>query len=198
MTPFTNIIPDRDFTTGTNTCVSVDEIKAHLRIAHSIDDAIINDVIRGAQGYVEKYLNRMIRGGSRTQFFTSTDQSLVLPKLSQRAFKIKSVKISGIKNSAPVYITLLKNVQFTFSKNTLEPKIVGLVDSDSEFTIDVVYESLWATSVPDQIDSIPMDIIYAVKLICGTLYQMKSDVSIGVQTFKAPFGAMNLLNPYKV
>lgn len=198
MTPFTNIIPDRDFTTGINTCVSVDEIKAHLRIFHNFDDVVINDVIRGATSYVEKYLNRMIRGGSRTQHFTSMDQSLVLPKLSQRAFKIKSVKISGIKNSAPVYITLLKNVQFAISKNTIEPKIVGLVDSDSEFTIEVVYDSLWATSVPDQIDSIPLDIIYAVKLICGTMYQMKADVSTGVQSYKAPFSAMNLLNPYKV
>lgn len=198
MTPFTNIIPDRDFTTGSTSCVSVDEIKAHLRIVHNFDDVVINDVIRGATSYVEKYLNRMIRGGSRTQHFTSMDQSLVLPKLSQRAFKIKSVKISGIKNSAPVYITLLKNVQFAISKNTIEPKIVGLVDSDSEFTIEVVYDSLWATSVPDQIDSIPLDIIYAVKLICGTMYQMKADVSTGVQSYKAPFSAMNLLNPYKV
>lgn len=161
------------FTAPTTEPVTVDEVKAHLRIDHDDEDVYLGLLITAARRYAETYLNR--------QFITATY------KLRLDCFPCWEIQIPRPPFVSVTTLAYLNtsNVSTTLTENTHFTK-----DIYSEpGTIFPAYGLTWPTTygVPNAVtltyvagygdaDDVPAEVRYGILLIVARMYDSREGV----------------------
>lgn len=171
------------------------EAKAHLRVDHDDEDAVITALIAAARARVEAY------GGLR--LITQT------VRLTLDAFPV-----GGRPIWLPVWpVQSVDSVGYTESDGTaatLAPARWQLVRSGKPARLAPAYlevwpiARLWYDSVTvemtagfgDAAADLPADLVSAVKLVLGTLYEHREDVLAGATVGALPLTAETLIGPH--
>ncbi len=186
--------------------VTLAEARLHLRLPTNIDadeQAEITRIISVATEYAESYTNRLWTTGSRTEYF---DAFPVSSDRSRLGIYLPSAK-GGIT------ITSVTYYDNDFVQQTLASNLYRLVGAQDRAYLFPAFGELWPTEVANEpkhievsytIDgsvSVPASVKQAVLLLVGALYEYREDGVIdnaGLALVKAPKGAEDLLNPYRI
>ncbi len=148
-------------------CVSLDEAKRHLRVIHNEDDVDIQMLIYAGIEYVESYTGRFLNRYEKV--FRGTGNRFYIDGGEVNVQYVVDVK-SGLK----------------VPYNQVDGCIV--LDSVSEVDISV--------HCGYDYKDVPKMLRYAVLMYIGALYESRSDITYGVQSYKMPITSENLIRPY--
>jgi len=165
--------------------VTLTEAKEHLRVDGSLEDAYITSLIKAARSYAENYCGI-------TLFTTSYKQI-------DNEFADSTIQLfRPVIQADPV-------VKYYDTDNTLQT-----VDA-ADYTIDYLngilynadgwpgtYNRLNAVEITydagyTTVSEIPIDIVYAIKILIGSMYEHREDGK-----FTQPTRVQDLLRPYKI
>jgi len=183
-------------TAAASTAVSLDEVKAHLKIASASDNTYLTNLISVATEMVQNYTGQIL--------ITSTID-LTLPYFLNR-MDINRTPVSNITHVK--YYDSDNTIQTLSSGNYTEtvskddssdqsPVGASILPSDS-FTYPSTYPRMDAVEIRfeagyENSDSVPMAIKQAMFLIIGQLYLNRTDM-----VYRMPTLSEYLLNPYKL
>jgi uncharacterized phiE125 gp8 family phage protein len=177
--------------------VSLAEAKAHLRVSHPSDDALIATYLMAARAAAENYTRRALA----VQTF---DQTFDYDYPCSHDGRPRLVLL----RSPLVSVTSVSYVDTAGATQTLNPSQY-LVDAIGiEGRIEPAYGVTWP-EVRDQMAAvtvrfvagyaqIPEPVRAAILLTLGHLYEHREDVVIGPSANELPRGADALLFPYRV
>lgn len=186
--------------------VTLAEARIHLRLPTSIDtdeQDEITRIISVATEYAESYTNRLWTTGSRSEFF---DAFPVSSDRSKLGLYLPSAK-GGIT------ITSVTYYDTDYVQQTLASNLYRLVGAQDRAYLFPAFGELWPTDLANEakhieitysIDgsvSVPASVKQAILLLVGALYEYREDGVIdnaGLALVKAPKGAEDLLNPYRI
>lgn len=178
--------------------VSLAEAKAHLRVDHGADDALILSLIAAARGLAEARTDRR---------FISTALCLYLDSFPCRS--------GGLIELPGGTVTAVASVKYRDPDGTL----VTMDTADWQADLHTVpsrlfpaYGTSWPSTkdVPNAVEirytagygaassAVPAHLRSAVKLILGHLYENREAVNIGNITNELPFGVEALISPERV
>lgn len=153
----------------TTPVLTVEELREHLRVPHQLDDGYIAELVEAATAYAERYTNRFLKRRRITASFA----------LEKGIVKLRGSEISEFKaldQQGNIVPCLMKRMKAELLKPATE----------------ISYESGYYTT------EVPADIKAALKLLVGSLYIQRADVSVGVQYYKCALTADKLLQFYKL
>ncbi|MDK2918991.1 MAG: hypothetical protein PWQ37_1724 [Candidatus Petromonas sp.] len=170
--------------------VTLEEVKGHLRVEHSDEDAYITSLIKVATEYCENFIGRFIK------------QRLVEIILNEFPIKVIKLPVSPVCEINNIYYTNLNNekVYINLSDYTIipetEPPIVIHKDRWPKDVIDIPGKVRVEAKVGYEL--IPQSIKQSVLLLCGHFYENREAVSKKGELNELPFSISALLYPYKV
>jgi len=164
--------------------LTVDKVKAYLKIEHNEDDDLILDLIAIKRAYIEESYNHNLIGGS-----------IVINCLYKRVIQLPVMPIADLvsvklyDSDGVVIPYTVKTSEIRKGQGVLILDESQLSDLDSsreiEIVINVGYES---------IDDIPKPIIHALMLLVGSAYDCRGDKETNPRMSTA---ARDLLEPYR-
>lgn len=179
--------------------VTLDEMKAHLRIEQSFteDDNYIQALILAAMDLVEqmtwRYLNQ-----NTIQFNCEIwpDESIIY-LCRGVAYQIESVKYIdsfGIQNTMSTGV----DYNFDISNEIGRIKLLNRPELNKDIlnAVEVIYTTRWNQFDTENI--IPEAVKSAIKLMCGHWYENRQDVITGTITSELPKTSEYILTPYKI
>ena len=183
-------------TAATSTAVSLDEVKAHLKIASASDNTYLTNLISVATEMVQNYTGQIL--------ITSTID-LTLPYFLNR-MDINRTPVSSITHvkyyDSDNSIQTLSDANYTETvskddSSDQSPVGASILPSDS-FTYPSTYPRMDAVQISfeagyEDSDAVPMAIKQAMFLIIGQLYLNRTDM-----VYRMPTLSEYLLNPYKL
>jgi len=183
-------------TAATSTAVSLDEVKAHLKIASASDNTYLTNLISVATEMVQNYTGQIL--------ITSTID-LTLPYFLNR-MDINRTPVSSITHvkyyDSDNSIQTLSDANYTETvskddSSDQSPVGASILPSDS-FTYPSTYPRMDAVEIRfeagyEDSDAVPMAIKQAMFLIIGQLYLNRTDM-----VYRMPTLSEYLLNPYKL
>ena len=179
------VLDRTSFTTFTN-IVSLATAKAHLRVDHSADDALIGDLIKTAGAIVEEYTGTYL---SRCTFRYYMDRFQdvdihVGPKADVTYIEYKST--AGTyepwtgANWQEDLLRYPKRLRFKQTPSDVKDELNA---------IRITGEAGWST--------VPAPLKSAMLLIIGHLYEHRKDVLVGIQSAPLVHGAKYLMDKFK-
>lgn len=181
-----------NITYSSDLIVSVSDMKKHLRVSGSSEDSLIEVYIRAATRHAENHTRLMFAMGTVTQVFTRPTTLTSIQFLSLgigNAVTVTDISCNTLDNS------LFDNAvtsDYTLLLGTNKPRVYapnGLTfENDvTPYQISVTYTAGNATGAT------PKDIIVAIMLICGDMYENRMD-----SVKQLPTAAEVLLSSYVV
>ncbi len=181
--------------------VTIDIVKKHLRVVYDDDDDLINLYLRAAVSNVENFTGRALVSQVWDLYLDGfPTQEVQLPKPPL-------IEVQG------VFYLDSSGVEQTLSTSTYA---VDLSSDDGSGWVILAESASWPT-VPDGANtvrirfragyvnldspseqSVPSDIISAILLITGMMYEHREQVVVGSITSQMPFGVEHLLRFYRV
>lgn len=181
--------------------VTLAEAKAHLRVDHTDEDALITALVGAATGYAERFMGRCL---------VDTTFDLVLdafpngrtPLLLPRAPLIEVSGIFQLSDGSPAEIELTDYVVDTASQpgRILAPTggwPTGATEASIRIRFRAGYVRVDAGSPPVATGEVPRDIWAALQLYIGTLYLQRESLTPGSMTV-VPWGAEQLLRMHRL
>lgn len=175
-----------------NEPISLSELKLHLRIDSSEEDALLDVILKAARQKAESYTGR--------KFVTSTFQMTLSEfpeEVELHPSPVISIDSVSYKNGNNISQTLSSGVysldntidpsQFYLEYNQSFPSTLSVRDA-----VTINYTCGYADD-----DSIPAPVKAAILLIAGHLYENRQIVST-MQTYEVPMTASYLLDPYRI
>jgi uncharacterized phiE125 gp8 family phage protein len=180
------------------------EAKAHLRVNHDDEDALINGLIDAVRGHVDG------KDGFLGRALVTQTWELVLDKFPAAEIKIplpplQTVESIKYDDGAGLEQTLAAN-QYSVD-NASEPGWVMPVTARWPTTLDAINAvrirfvagyAPDANSPPDLAANVPGAIKAAMLLLIGSLYEHREAIVIGQTAVQIPWGAEQLLRPFRV
>ena len=175
--------------------VSTADLKTHLRITFSDDDAYIAALESAAVGMVEEYTNRYMLETTVNQYGN---------KFSDLEILFKSpVKKSGWRayyRKDDLWIVIdAEDIEVVYA---ISPSRVYATDKGSipSVSTDDVFQA-WYINYDvgyATVGDIPAALIQAIKIIVADLYENRQSVIVGKMVSEIPKTATYLMNPYRV
>jgi uncharacterized phiE125 gp8 family phage protein len=166
--------------------LTLDEVKGHLRVEHSDEDALITALIQATREAVENYTNRQLMPATY-EGIADDLAHFTLPKAPFQA--LVSIQYT---NSGDV-LTALPAENYTFLEGG-EPAVILVKRpadyKDVENGVKITFTAGY-TSVPESLKA-------AMKLLIGHLYENREESIIGVQANQLPKASEYLMGPYRV
>lgn len=177
--------------------VSLAEAKAHLRVSHSNEDALLATYLMAARSAAENYTRRALA----VQTFDQTFDYGVPCSADGRPRLV-------LLRSPVVSVTAVSYVDTNGVLQTLNPSQYLVDTIGIEGRIEQAYGVTWP-EVRDQMAAItvrfvagyaqiPEPVRAAILLTLGHLYEHREDVVVGPSANELPRGAEALLFPYRV
>jgi uncharacterized phiE125 gp8 family phage protein len=166
--------------------LTLDEVKGHLRVEHSDEDALITALIQATREAVENYTNRQLMPATY-ELICDELEHITLPKAP--FLELVSIQYT---NSADV-LTTLPSDHVTVLDGADPAVILFIKPTDYKKTLNGVKITFTAgyTSVPESLKA-------AMKLLIGHLYENREESIIGVQANQLPKASEYLMGPYRV
>lgn len=173
--------------------ITVEEAKAHLRVQHSAEDALITALIEAAYRHAEARTGRVFDTSTRTLVldgFGSTASAIELPWTPVQTIEsVEYVDPDGITQT-------LQTPPLRLETRALYPLLMPQWGTDWPATIDEP-ESVTITATVGM-DETPADVRVGLLLIIGNLYENRESVVIGTISSELPMGVSMLLDPYRI
>lgn len=171
------------------------EAKAHLKVDHTADDTLIDNLIVAARDLIEEYTSRGLFTQTWKLMLDDWPEELWLP----RAGVLQSITSVKYYNTSGTLTTLATTVYD--NDTTAEPaRIVRKPDQswpalqgDRRGRIEVIYVVGWSA-----VSGIPQAIKQAALLIIGHWYLHREAVNVSNIVNVMPFAADALLSPYRI
>lgn len=148
-------------------CVSLDEAKRHLRVIHTEDDVDIQMLVQAGIEYVQLYTGRLLNRYERLYRCTGN-----------------KFYIDGGEVEVQYVVDVKTGVRLNF--NTVDGCIILDHPCEVDISIHCGYDYR----------AVPKMLRYAVLMHVGALYESRSDITYGVQSYKMPITSENLIRPY--
>jgi uncharacterized phiE125 gp8 family phage protein len=178
-------------TAPTKEPVSLLEMRQHLRVDDDDSDDYIRAITAAARQVVESYCKVSVMPTVwqyKLEYFPPRIILPVGPLLSTTGFQIDYVDSAGATqtlDSAEYQVSQGKTGQVVPAYGKTWPSTRPQLDA-----VTVTFTAGW----PDD-ENVPPAIKQATKLICGTLYENREDVIVGVMVSQLPTTIRNLLLP---
>lgn len=185
------------------------EAKAHLRVIDSDDDTLIDVLVKAATLNVENWTGRalvdqtwefVLDSFPVTDQFTSGSSSALAIQIP----KPPLIEITQIAYDDAAGAEQIMDPSGYFVDSVSEPGWVVPTASSWPTTIDAInsvrirFRAGYPNNASPSEPAVPEDIRAAIKLTLGSLYEHRELQVVGTIASKLPFGAENLLRPYRV
>lgn len=208
--------------------LTVDQAREHLRVSHNFDDLLIGDLIPAATRIAEQMIRRVFVTTSFELTLDAFPMESWNAHGSQSGdgWPPRFGNLSGSTRFPEAIVLplapLVDVTSVTYASDVTAddtpggPAVVTLANVRKDITsqpprIFPPYNKVWpgTARVPEAVkvtftagygaaEAVPGDIVAAVKLILGNLYEHREDVVMGASPAQIPMGAAALLSPYKV
>lgn len=178
--------------------VSLADMKTHLRVDHTDEDAYITALITSARMMVEEYTLRALI--TQTWLLTADafyDTDLVMPRSPLAG--ITHVKYY---NSSSVLTTVTATDYWAF---TTGPRGRLVLKADKSWPSDVesngrpdAVQITFTAGYGASASYIPAALVHAVKLLCHWQYDQRMPVNVGNIVNELPWSAAQLIAPYRL
>ena len=189
---YPDVTPTKATTAATLWPVNVAEVRDHLRIDHTDEDATLQRLIRTATTHTEDYTERALLTQTWTVYYDSFPNEMELPKPPLASVtSIAYVDTDGddqtVSTSTYTVDTSSEPGRVYLAYNQSWPTTRGV-----EKAVTVTYVAGWtaATSVPEPIR-------HAVLMQIADLYELREPTIIGTIQTALPHAA-RLLDPYVI
>lgn len=181
--------------------ITIAEVKSHLRLTSTDDDAYLATLLNACFDYVSNVVGYEVRKSTVDYFFTQSDcGSFHIPA---RIMSLTSVKYRDAAGDLQTVDPADYDQVLTISANygydvTLINAPSSLYDYGWKYKITVV-EGFGKTG--DSVDTskiFPDAIRQAIYLLCEHYYTQRGAVSVGVSAMELPLGIENLLSNYSI
>jgi uncharacterized phiE125 gp8 family phage protein len=170
--------------------VTLEEVKGHLRVEHSDEDAYITTLIKVATEYCENFIGRFIKQRI-VEIILDTFPSKVLKLPITPILDVNSIHYTNSKEEE-IYIEPSNYVKILET----QPPIIVHKDKWPKDVIDIPGKV--RIEVKAGYETVPQSIKQAVLLLCGHFYENREAVSKKGEFKELPFSVSALLYPYKV
>lgn len=178
--------------------VTVEDIKAHLRIDDTDEDAFLESLIEGAFDIASNYVGYSLRKASVAHWFdTSTDGCLYIPARVLSITSVQYVNDAGTL-TAINYNTYGETTSKFLYKVELTADPTSLNDYGKQYKVICVEGFELQSATADSFVKFPNAIKSAIYMICANLYENRQDDVIGTISSELPMNSKYLLDPYKV
>lgn len=193
--------------------ITLTQAKAHLRVVDSDDDAIITALIKAARMSVENWTGRalvdqtwdLVLDGfpgsiSATTSFVSTTTNMAI-----QIPKPPLIDITQIAYDDSAGDEQIMSVADYYTDNASQPGWLlpnGITSWPT--TIDAVncvrirFRAGYLSTDSPPVTDVPDDIVAALKLTLGSLYEHREEIVVGTIANKLPFGVEHLLRHHRV
>jgi uncharacterized phiE125 gp8 family phage protein len=172
--------------------LTLNEVKAHLRVDHNDEDNIIDLYLKAATRSCELFTGRA---------FVTQRWMLVLdnfpPQIQVPKPPLQTVVSFVYDDAGGVETQIMENTEF-FVDNVNEPGWIVPVNSTWPTPIDAINSVRVTYDAGYGEDEMPDDIRAAILLTIGTFYEHRETQVVGTIAGKLPFGAEQLLRQYLV
>lgn len=184
--------------------ISVDDLKAHLRVDHIDEDGLIASYglaaeawLEGADGWLGRALHQQT-WELRLDDFCGYEIRLPLPPL----ISVDSVQYY---DSTGALATLSTSIYQVVGVRGSQPACIALKDGQSWPTVArqreaviITFTAGYAINSSPVEGSVPEPIRHAIKLLVGHYYANRESVVVGVTAADLPMAFEALLSPYRV
>lgn len=172
------------------------EAKAHLRVDHDDDDALITAIVQAATDHVDGYagiLGRALVSQTWRMNIECWPARIRLPLAPVSA--ITSVKYYDTANAQQT----LDGSNYALLDDALSPLIVwtGTASLPPIFDREDAIEVLFVAGYGGAASDVPQPIRHAALLLAGNLYESRETFVVGETVATLPFAAMSLLAPFR-
>ena len=183
--------------------LSLAEVKSHLRVSHTDDDAMIQLYIQAARSYIDGEDGFLGRG-----LVTQTWQ-LTIDEFPTDEIKIPLPPLQSIVNITyddPDGVSQTVSADDYYVDVAKEPGwVVPIADwptpLDAINAVRVLFTAGYAPnddSPTDLTANVPASIKAGMLLMIGSMYEQREDLQQERETISYPFASINLFRPYRV
>ena len=172
--------------------VSLAEAKAHLRVDFADEDALISALIVAARRMVENFIRCRLITQTVTITVDGFGTGIGVPLWPVQS--ITSVKYDDTDNA----------------EQTMAATDYQLVKTCKPPMIMTEYQVVWPTAradygsvraevvvgYGDAATNVPQDIIQAIYMLIGDMYEQRENTAVGATTSEMPFGVREILTPH--
>jgi uncharacterized phiE125 gp8 family phage protein len=166
--------------------LTLQEVKDHLRVTHSDEDALITALIQATREAVENYTNRQLMPATY-EGIADKLEPFSLPKAPFS--ELLSIEYTASNGQ----LTPLSAEDYTVLEGGVPAVLLVKKPADYAETLNGVRITFTAgyTNVPESLKA-------AMKLLIGHLYENREETIIGVQSNQLPKASEYLMGPYRV
>jgi len=173
-----------------STILSTADLKAHLRVTHSVEDALIGSLRNAACAWVEGYCNTKLHSTTATGFLRGFHRTTwaVGPVTA-----IASVKYQRTSSTAANDLTTMDAGSYYFDIQT-QPAVLAFIDSPSVFDYShypVQIAFTYGHATP------PEPMVHAVRLLAAHFYENRQQEITGTISSQIKVGVEALLSQYR-
>lgn len=179
--------------------VTLAEVKKHLNLDHTDDDAYVTDLISVATSHAESYTNRQLISATYQLLFNGFPDVISLPK--PPAVSISS--LSYVDGSGTTQV-LTQGTHFNWNlpsgpyatHATVFPAYGTYWPATRHYmpSVSLTYVAGYGSTA----SSVPIAIRQAIKAVVATMYEYREEVVTGTIKTEIPEVARRLLYPYRV
>jgi len=185
-------------TAATSEPIALSEAKLFLKVDTSDDDALIGTIISSAREYVENFTGYQLLSATYNQYLDRFPYgNITIELLANPVSAVTHVKYYDSNNTLQTwdtsnYDTDLKGkpARITLANDTTFPTVYDRTNA-VEIKFVAGYASTSATGFPKQL-------LNAMYLIIGHLYENRQEVIVGKTAYKIPQGAESILRQYRI
>lgn len=173
----------------------LDDAKKHLKVSGTSEDDLITSLIKVARLNIERYLKRpLITQTWRANFHRFSDcMDLGLPVIS-----VTSVKY--YPNPEAAQATLSTDLYYA---DTISPtgkiwRKYNATFPELEYGRPNAVEVNFTSGYGDDVDSVPVTIIHAMKLLITDYYDNRGEVVVGTNATRIPGFIRDLIHDYRL
>ena len=181
-------------TSGLSTAdiVSTADLKAHLRVTHSDEDALIESLRDVAVNYVENMTNARLGDRASVIYYDALYSSFEVP-VGPMTNDTHTLEYA---TGASTYTALTEGTHYYIDFNRT-PARVTMISTPTAFTYAHSKMKLSCTIGYAEAD-VPAALVHAIKLLVSHMYELRQPEITGTISTLLKLGLEALLNPYRI
>lgn len=171
--------------------VTVDELKAYMRVTHTAEDTLITALRLAAIAYVEEHCNIKL-GTYNMRGYLPGFYNAYFPMGPVQA--VTEVKYQTTEDKTYSNLTTLGTTNW-YTDLISQPSRIAFRDYPNvyEYALTPVVVTFSAGYT-----TVPTPVVHAIKLLVSTMYENRQDEVTGTITSRLKFGLDALLNPFRI
>ncbi len=173
--------------------VTLQQAKDHLRVDETVDDSVIDPLIKTAREHVEAFTHRALITQTWDLFLDAFSQIILMPKAPlQSVTSIKYLDTAGVQQT-------LASTEYKVDVASNAARIVPAWGKSWPLVREEInaVEIRFVSGHGDNPEDLASPIIQALLLIVAHLYENREATSNGPALKELPMGARDLLLPYR-